>query len=125
MKLNRAMLAAFALSAVSTVGFAGGDKPGKTSGSSASGSSMSSSGEWSSFTKVDADSSGFIEQTEASSVQGLDFTSADADGDQKLSRSEYEAAKRGSSGKSSGASKSGQDAAGSSIPRHPGDKQPR
>ena len=125
MKLNRAMLAAFALSAVSTVGFAGDDKPGKTSGSSASGSSMSSSSEWSSFTKVDADSSGFIEQTEASSVQGLDFTTADADGDQKLSRSEYEAAKRGSSGTSSGASKSKPNAAGSAIPRHSGDKQPR
>lgn len=127
MKLNRATLLAFALSAVSSVGFAAGDKAGKTSGGAVSGSSMSSSSEWSSFTKVDADSSGYIEQSEASSVQGLDFTTADADGDQKLSRSEYEAAKRsqGSSGKTGGANKSGKDAAGGTMEHRPGDTHSR
>lgn len=111
MKWNRVMFLTVALSAVSGVGFAADDKGGKMSGGSSG--SMSSSSEWSSFTKVDADSSGYIEQSEASSVQGLDFTSADADGDQKLSRSEYEAAKRGQgSSKTGGASKSGKDAAG-------------
>lgn len=123
MKWSNAAVLAFAFSAISTVAFAG-DKAGMSDSKSGS---MSSTGDWSSFTKVDKDSSGFIDQSEASNVQGLDFTSADADGDQRISRSEYEAAKRGKeSSKSSGTSGAkGKDAAGSAIPRHSGDTQVR
>lgn len=103
MTRNKAILFAFALSTVSTVAFAG-DKADKSSSPSAqsgavssgsAGGTSGSSGQWSSFSDVDKDSSGFIEQSEATSVQGLDFMSADVDGDQRVSRTEYEAAKKG------------------------------
>lgn len=98
---NKAIVVAIALSAVSSVGFAGDqtDKsstsknPNVTSGSA--GGSATAAGQWSSFSDVDQDSSGFIEQSEATSVQGLDFISADVDSDQRISRSEYETAKQG------------------------------
>lgn len=104
MTRNKAMFFAFVLSAASTVAVAGdkADKssssPGTPSGNVTSGSaggSSASSGQWSSFSDVDKDSSGFIEQSEATGVQGLDFISADVDSDQRISRTEYEAAKRG------------------------------
>lgn len=97
MTRNKAILFACALSAVSTVAFAGGDKAGKSSGNVTSGTSGGSaaSEQWSSFSDVDKDSSGFIEQSEATTVQGLDFMSADIDSDQRISRTEYEAAKQG------------------------------
>lgn len=102
MARNKAIVFALALSAVSSAGFAAdkSDKastpsqnPNVTSGSA--GGTSAASGDWSSFTDVDKDSSGFIEQSEATVVQGLDFISADVDSDQRISRSEYEAAKKG------------------------------
>lgn len=103
MTRNKALLFAVALSAVSTVAFAGdkadkssqsGSQSGAVTSGSAGGTSASS-GEWSSFSDVDKDSSGFIEQSEATAVQGLDFISADVDSDERISRTEYEAAKKG------------------------------
>lgn len=99
---GRVLVFALALSAVSTMAFAG-EKAGKattsqnsnvTSGSGAGGGSASSAG-WSSFSDLDKDSSGYIEQSESSNVPRLDFSSADADGDKRISRTEYETAKRG------------------------------
>lgn len=121
MTLNKAMLLAFALSAAPAAVLAV-DKTDKSSGSSdtvKSSGAGSSAEQWSTFEDVDKDSSGFIDQSEASDVEQLDFGSADLDGDQRLSRSEYEAAKRG------GSDAAPKGAAGSAIPRHPGDTQPR
>lgn len=82
--VSKAVVVAFALSAVSSVGFAAGEKGGGAAGAGAGGMP--------SFTEADKDSSGSIERSEAQSITGLDFSSADADSDGKLSRSEYEAA---------------------------------
>ncbi|MFL6622845.1 MAG: hypothetical protein ACJ8J7_12050 [Sulfurifustaceae bacterium] len=60
-----------------------------------------------SFGEADKNRSGFIEQDEASGIQGLDFTTADADKDGKLSRSEFEAAMRKAQGDQPAASSSG------------------
>lgn len=108
--LNKAVLFAFALSAVSGVAIAGGDKAKSSSdssmgaagssstGSSATGSSGSSaSGSTGSFSSLDKDSNGYIDSSEASGVSGLDMKAADTDNDGRLSRSEYEAASKGSS----------------------------
>ncbi len=149
MKLTNVALFAFALSAVSA-GYAAdpmssgssstpaAGSSGSTTGSSgtssgdlgtsnsgAAGSSgsagASSGGQPSSFTQLDADSSGYIEPAEASNAAGLDFNAADADADGRVSRTEFEAAMRkagtgqgsdgstqapstGSSGSSSGSS---------------------
>jgi len=51
------------------------------------------------FGEADKNRSGFIEEDEASEVQGLDFMQADADRDGRLSLSEFEAA----TGKGAGA----------------------
>ena len=53
------------------------------------------------FSQIDQDSSGAVDQTEANGVSGLDWTTADRDGDGQLSRTEYEAATRISSGSGS------------------------
>ncbi|MFP5350763.1 MAG: EF-hand domain-containing protein [Gammaproteobacteria bacterium] len=127
MTFNKAMVLAFALSAAPAVVFAA-DKSDKSSGSSEtvkSSGAGSSTEQWSSFKEVDKDSSGFIDQSEASDVQQLDFGSADLDGDQRLSRSEYEAAKRGGSDSAGGSDAAPKGAGGSAIPRHSGDTQPR
>lgn len=47
-----------------------------------------------SFGAADKNRSGFIEQEEATEVQGLDFITADADRDGRLSFSEFEVASR-------------------------------
>lgn len=114
MARNMAIVLALALSSVSTVGFAGdkSDKsstpsqnPGVTSGSA--GGTSASSGQWSSFSEVDKDGSGFIEQSEAAGAPELDFISADVDNDQRISRAEYEAAKKGAGKVDGGVGKSG------------------
>lgn len=50
---------------------------------------------WPTFSAVDKDGNGLIDQNEASGVAGLNFISADGDSDGRLNRTEYEAAKRG------------------------------
>ena len=50
------------------------------------------------FGEADKNRSGFIEQDEGGGVAGLDFPSADADRDGRLSMSEFEAATRSSEG---------------------------
>jgi len=122
MKLTKVALFAFALSAVSAAYAAdpmssgssstpSAGSSGSTTGSSgtssgdlgtsssgAGGSSGSagagSSGQSSSFTQLDADSSGYIEPAEASNAAGLDFSAADTDADGRVSRTEFEAAMR-------------------------------
>lgn len=84
--LSRAVLFAFALSAVSATGFAAQDKPGAAGGGA---------GGMPSFTQADKDKSGAVEQSEAAGIAGLDFSKADKDKDGKLSRSEFEAATKG------------------------------
>ncbi len=44
------------------------------------------------FEEVDADANGSISAEEAASVEGLDFATADTNGDGSLSKEEYEAA---------------------------------
>lgn len=64
------------------------------------------------FSQIDRDSSGAVDQTEAQRVSGLDWTTADRDGDGQLSPSEFESAMRKSSG--SGSSSGGSEATGGS-----------
>lgn len=61
--------------------------------------------DWPSFRKADSDSNGVISMDEARSVRGLGETLADHDknGDGRLSRSEYETAKRAAGRKAGGA----------------------
>lgn len=100
MTLNKSLLFAFALSAVSGLSYAA---DGSSSGSLSTDPAASSAKQWSSFGKVDANSNGYIEQSEAASVSGLDFNATDSDSDGRISRSEYEAAMRNAgSDKSSG-----------------------
>src|SRR5581483_11017968 len=62
-------------------------------------SSTGKSGSWPSFKQADADSNGAISMDEARAVQGLgdNFAQYDKNGDGKLSRSEYESAKKAAS----------------------------
>ncbi|WP_148665465.1 EF-hand domain-containing protein [Sulfurifustis variabilis] len=53
------------------------------------------SSDWPSFSEIDTNNSGLIEQGEAESVRGLGFVSSDTNGDALLDRQEYEAARRG------------------------------
>lgn len=121
------LVVVLALSSVSGMALAAGDKMPQTSpssgaevqgsgsaGSSTSGGSVgsstssgaagSSSSAMPSFSQADADSNGAIDKSEAGAITGLDMSSADSDSDGKLSRTEYEAAtlRQGSSGSSSG-----------------------
>ena len=79
MRLLNAVLFAFGLSAFSTV-------IAQESGAAGEAAGMPS------FSQADKDKSGAVEQSEAAEITGLDLTSADKDGDGKLSRSEFEAA---------------------------------
>lgn len=69
--------------------------------------SADSAGSLPTFSQIDQDSSGAVDQTEAKGVSGLDWTTADRDGDGQLSRSEYEAAARKSSGSGSSSDSTG------------------
>lgn len=100
--LGKAGLFAVALSALSltaygaeTRGTVQSDQPAASgsAGTSSTGSVDRSS--WGSFSDVDKNGDGFVDQSEAAAVPGLSFMSYDADGDQRLSEQEYEAARRG------------------------------
>lgn len=60
---------------------------------SASGSVGGEGAQLPSFSEADRDSSGSIEREEVDAVPGIDFSSADLDGDGRLSETEYEAAR--------------------------------
>ncbi|BAU48859.1 hypothetical protein SVA_2309 [Sulfurifustis variabilis] len=81
--LNKAAIVALAVSAFSFTAYAAQEGKG------------AKAGEWASFQKVDADGNGMVSKEEAGSVQGLDFSKADRNSDGQLSKSEYEAAKKG------------------------------
>jgi len=82
---------------------------------SAEGKDKSSSKEWPSFRKVDADNNGAISQDEARNVSGLaNFTQYDKNNDGQLSRSEYESAKKGKSAASKSDSSGSMGSSGSS-----------
>lgn len=98
--IGKAGLFAFALSTLSLTAYAErgavqSDQPaaGGSAGTAATESVDRSS--WGSFSDVDKNNDGFVDQSEAASVPGLNFMSYDADGDQRLSREEYEAARSG------------------------------
>lgn len=130
--LNKAVLFAFAFSAVSGTAFAAGaDKPkaqsspGATSGASG-GASGSATG---SFGDADKDRNGFVDASEASGISGLNFSSADTDADGKLSRSEFEAAMKnlgspGSTGSSPSGSPSSPPSSSPSSPSSPPSSSP-
>lgn len=88
---NHRILLALAFSAGSTLAFGAGDPYG-TGEAGAAGQAASE--QLPSFEKIDADNSGFIEQSEAEAVAGLDMKTADADNDGKVSAEEYGYAKR-------------------------------
>lgn len=69
--------------------------------------SADSAGSLPTFSQIDQDSSGAVDQTEARGVSGLDWTTADRDGDGQLSQSEYEAATQKSSGSGSSSDSTG------------------
>lgn len=98
--LGRAGVFAFALSALSLTAYAA-EAPGRGTvqsdqpGATGSGSGSADRSSWGAFSEVDKNNDGFIDQSEAAAVPGLSFMSYDADGDQRLSRQEYEAARSG------------------------------
>ncbi|HEX7043641.1 MAG TPA: EF-hand domain-containing protein [Burkholderiales bacterium] len=53
-------------------------------------------GTMTSFTEIDKDGNGYLEQDEASGIGGLGFGSIDINSDGRISRAEFEIAMRGS-----------------------------
>lgn len=89
------MLMAFAFSAASAVAVAA-ERPGsggyeqETQATTGTGTATAMP----SFEEADKDGSGAVEISEATGISGLDMSAADEDNDGRLSRSEYEAAKK-------------------------------
>lgn len=97
--LRKATVLAFAFSAISMAAqgqYSGGavqsDQPGSGAAGAAAGQERAG---WPSFSELDRNNTGFISQDDAANVPGLDFSTADVDGDGRLSRQEYEAARSG------------------------------
>lgn len=88
---RKALLVVFALSTFSGSAFAAGEsvRSGGSAESSRTGPGSAT------FESLDSNRSGFIEQGEADRSPGLGFISADTDGDGRLDRQEFEAARRG------------------------------
>lgn len=101
--LGKAGLFAVALSALSLTAYGaetsprGAVKSDQPAASGAAGTPSTGAVDrsWGSFSDVDKNRDGFVDQSEAAAVPGLSFMSYDADGDQRLSEQEYEAARRG------------------------------
>lgn len=83
---------AIAFSAASSLALAAGESAEKPMG--ATGADAGAAGA-TSFSDLDKNSDGYVDSTEAADVTGLDMSSADTDGDGKLSRTEFEAAMKG------------------------------
>lgn len=97
--LRKATLLAFAFSALSVAAYGqygGGaaqtDRPESGAAGAATGQERAG---WPSFSELDKTNSGFISQDDVANVPGIDFNAADLDGDGRLSRQEYEAARGG------------------------------
>lgn len=96
---NAKWILAIAFSAASSLALAAGetaDKPMEQTGAGGGAAGATS------FSDLDKDSSGYIESGEAAGATGLDMSSADTDGDGKLSRTEFESAMQGGASGSSG-----------------------
>ncbi|BAU48860.1 hypothetical protein SVA_2310 [Sulfurifustis variabilis] len=124
--IGKAGVLAFALSALSVSAYAadatrGGVQSDQPAAGGATGSSTGSAdrSSWGSFTDVDKNGDGFVDQSEAAAVPGLSFMNYDADGDQRLSRQEYEAARSG------GPSLKGEGSGGSPITPSGSEKSPQ
>lgn len=90
--LDKAVIFAFAFTAVSGVA-AAADQTGKTmTQPGAPGSSAGASGTMSSFQELDKDNNGYIDASEAAGIGGVDMQAADKDNDGRLSRTEYQTA---------------------------------
>jgi hypothetical protein len=121
--LGKASVFAIALSALSLTAYAAETTRGTVrSDQPAAGGSAGSSvdrSSWGSFTDVDKNGDGFVDQNEAATVPGLSFLNYDADGDQRLSRQEYEAARSG------GPSLKGEGSGGSPVTPSGSQKSPQ
>lgn len=99
---NKAVVFAFAFSAVSGVAFAAGEaggagaagEPGAAGAAAEPGAAgeAGAAGAATSFEELDKEGTGYISREQAAEVPGLDFDAADADGDGRLDRTEFEAA---------------------------------
>lgn len=92
MTARKILVLAFAFSALPAVALADpADSAVRATPRDTSGSSQ----EWPSFSELDRNGSGFIEQGEDAAAPHLGFKISDTDDDGRLSRQEYESASRG------------------------------